>query len=155
MEYPGLLMMNAASPLAHELWHLWFPMTVGSNETMFAFMDEGFASFLSGVSTAARQNRRYEPRSAVGPSNAEPLLWPLDRGPPPAAVTVSGYGSASIMFEALAAMMGPDAFLIALQGYVEAWRFRHPSPWDLMFFMSNSFGRNLDLFWYRWLFTTG
>jgi hypothetical protein len=36
----------------------------------------------------------------------------------------------------------------------KAWMFKHPSPWDYMFFMNRALGQNLDWFWYSWLFTT-
>ena len=32
--------------------------------------------------------------------------------------------------------------------------FKHPSPWDYMFFMSNALKQDLGWFWYYWLFTT-
>jgi hypothetical protein len=32
--------------------------------------------------------------------------------------------------------------------------FKHPSPWDYMFFMNNALKRDLGWFWYYWLFTT-
>ena len=39
--------------------------------------------------------------------------------------------------------------------YAKAWRFKHPSPWDYAFFMSNALQhRDLGWFWNYWLFTT-
>ena len=32
--------------------------------------------------------------------------------------------------------------------------FKHPSPWDYMFFMNNALKQDLGWFWYYWLFTT-
>ena len=32
--------------------------------------------------------------------------------------------------------------------------FKHPSPWDYMFFMNNALNKDLGWFWYYWLFTT-
>ena len=34
------------------------------------------------------------------------------------------------------------------------WLFKHPSPWDYMFFMNKALNRDLGWFWYYWLFTT-
>ena len=32
----------------HEFGHTWFPMIVGSNERKYAWMDEGFNTFING-----------------------------------------------------------------------------------------------------------
>jgi hypothetical protein len=32
--------------------------------------------------------------------------------------------------------------------------FKHPSPWDYMFFMNHALNKDLGWFWYYWLFTT-
>ncbi|UCD24614.1 MAG: hypothetical protein JSW51_01465, partial [Gemmatimonadota bacterium] len=34
------------------------------------------------------------------------------------------------------------------------WKFKHPSPWDFVFFMNNTLGQDLGWFWYYWLWTT-
>jgi len=34
------------------------------------------------------------------------------------------------------------------------WAFKHPSPWDFIFFMNNELGEDLGWFWYYWLWTT-
>ncbi len=41
-----------------------------------------------------------------------------------------------------------------MSAYAAAWRFKHPSPWDYVFFMDNALHRDLGWFWYSWLFTT-
>jgi hypothetical protein len=41
-----------------------------------------------------------------------------------------------------------------MSAYAKAWLFKHPSPWDYAFFMSDALGRDLGWFWYYWLFTT-
>ena len=41
----------------------------------------------------------------------------------------------------------------AIGDYAAAWKFKHPSPWDLMAFVSNAVERDLGWFWHYWLFT--
>jgi hypothetical protein len=38
--------------------------------------------------------------------------------------------------------------------YTKAWAFKHPSPWDYIFFMNNQLKQDLNWFWYYWLWTT-
>ena len=52
MEYPMMTLMqpwadtlSLAGDLMHETGHMWFPMQVGSNETRYPWMDEGFTQF--------------------------------------------------------------------------------------------------------------
>ena len=37
--------VSLAGDLMHETGHMWFPMQVGSSETRFPWMDEGFTQF--------------------------------------------------------------------------------------------------------------
>ena len=154
MEYPMLTMSNGRA-LTHELWHQWFPIMVGSNETWYSFMDEGFATFLAGETAAARSGRARSVPATRGGRTAAPLIWPDDRGPPHLFAGVYGYGKPAEMFAALGEMVGHRAVLDALREYAIAWRFKHPSPWDFMLMMNGSLERDLSEFWYVWLFTAG
>jgi hypothetical protein len=60
------------------------------------------------------------------------------------------------MLSMLGGIVGDSAVQRAMSQWAQAWRFKHPSPWDYMFFMSNALSRprELDWFWYYWLFTT-
>ena len=51
----------------HEFGHTWFPMIVGSNERKYAWMDEGFNTFINGLSTKNfnRENLRVLPSFPV------------------------------------------------------------------------------------------
>jgi hypothetical protein len=147
MEYPMLTMSNGDLRRGHELWHQWFPMTVGTNETWYSFMDEGFATYLAGLS-------RHDPsQRSIRRSLLVPLIWPDDREPPSSLAAINGYSRPTEMFLALEALVGRAAVLHALSVYATEWRFKHPTPWDFMFTMNRVLGRNLDKFWYKWIFT--
>ena len=47
----------------HEFGHTWFPMIVGSNERKYAWMDEGFNTFINGLSTEAFNKGEFSQRS--------------------------------------------------------------------------------------------
>ena len=54
MEYPMVAMeakrrrrRGLYNVITHEIGHMWFPMTVGSDERLYAWMDEGFNTFMN------------------------------------------------------------------------------------------------------------
>ena len=136
--------MSNGEIIHHEVAHQWFPMMVGSDETRFDFLDEGFATFLSGVTSGGVVARASTPTAAT-----VPLLTPDDlRTVRP----VFGYGQGSRMLQALAARTGAERLLAALSAYARQWRFKHPSPWDFMAAMEVALGEDLQAFWNAWLF---
>ena len=144
MEYPALTMSHGDRQ-PHETAHQWFPMIVGSDETRFNFLDEGFASFMPGVVRNESLARFEDERAAM-----VPLLLANDiRSVRP----VMGYGRGARMLGALAAEFGDEPLLGALRAYTRDWRFKHPSPWDFMSSMETSLGADLDAFWLQWLFS--
>ena len=64
------------------------------------------------------------------------------------------YSKAPLMLSMLGGIVGDEEVWRAMSGYAQTWRFKHPSPWDYMFFMSEALDRDLGWFWNYWLFTT-
>ncbi len=64
------------------------------------------------------------------------------------------YGKTPLMLSMLGGIVGDSAVWRAQSDFGKAWMFKHPSPWDYMFFMNHALGRDLGWFWYYWLFTT-
>ncbi|HEY9046704.1 MAG TPA: M1 family metallopeptidase, partial [Ohtaekwangia sp.] len=66
MEYPGIVFCSAKSTkgglwgvTSHEFGHNWFPMIVGSNERKFAWMDEGFNTYINTLADASFNKGEY------------------------------------------------------------------------------------------------
>jgi hypothetical protein len=66
MEYPGIVFCSHQSQggglwdvTNHEFGHNWFPMIVGSNERKYAWMDEGFNTFINKVDTKVFNKGEY------------------------------------------------------------------------------------------------
>jgi hypothetical protein len=145
MEYPALTMSHGDERLAHELAHQWFPIMVGSDETRFNFLDEGFATFFAGVADGAPIGL-----STAQPALTAPLLSGTDLRTPRLTI---GYGRGNRMLHALASRMGEERLLAALSSYATQWRFKHPSPWDFMACVQAAAGQDLRDFWQQWLFS--
>lgn len=58
------------------------------------------------------------------------------------------------MLSMLGGLVGDDAVINAMKDYTAVWSYKHPSPWDYIFFMDNALGQDLGWFWYYWLWTT-
>ncbi len=144
MEYPTLTMSHG-DIIEHELSHQWFPMMVGSDETRYDFLDEGFANYFAGVLTGT-------PGATAGTASRAtlPLIDPSNLRTPR---LVLGYNRGSRMLRALADRVGEARLLAALRAYSVSWRFKHPSPWDFMASMESALDESLDAFWLRWMFS--
>jgi hypothetical protein len=160
MEYP----MMAFQPLAlfdglerltlHEFAHQWFPMIVGSNERLHAWMDEGFATFLVGTGTGFQP---YPPRAyeMFGPSGR---VSRIVTAPGKLRATQSGsvhYHAPRVGLVLLReSIIGPAAFDAALREYTRRWAYKHPTPADFFNTMNDVLGEDLSWFWKGWFETT-
>lgn len=158
MEYPMVINSNQGAA-DHETAHQWWPMMLGTNETRYGWMDEGFNQYMNILSGADSRKVDYNLDGRgqsygriSGSEDEAPLMWSAnDAG--------SGYGfqtysKTPLMLSMLGGIVGDEAVIAAMKKYTDTWAFKHPSPWDYMFFMNHELGRNLEWFWYYWLFTT-
>jgi hypothetical protein len=64
------------------------------------------------------------------------------------------YSKMPLLLSMLGGIVGDSAVQRAHSDWGKAWSFKHPAPWDWMFFMNNALKQDLGWFWYYWLFTT-
>lgn len=168
MEYPGIVFCSAGASGAdlwgvtdHEFGHIWFPMIVGSNERKYAWMDEGFNTFINGLSTKAFNNGEYANFSYF--SGEEMLKFTFNDKMDPlftAADAIAEFNLGTAAYDKPAKMLdalrdvvlGPERFDRAFREYVAAWAYKHPTPWDFFRFMENAAGEDLGWFWRGWVF---
>jgi len=158
MEYP-MFIMSALGAEDHEIGHEWWPMMVGTNETWYGFMDEGFNQYMNILSSADRREeapqldgRGMSYGRMSGNEREAPLMWNANYGGPN--YSFQAYSKAPLMLSMLGGVVGDEEVQRAMSEYAKTWRFKHPSPWDYMFSMNKSLGQDLGWFWNYWLFTT-
>ncbi|HET6763691.1 MAG TPA: M1 family metallopeptidase [Longimicrobiaceae bacterium] len=172
MEYPMFVMVHAGgteisvfATIAHEHGHEWFPMIVSSNERRYAWMDEGFNSFIDQFpneqrygSTAANTysqsyfRTQYGRRVALGADQS--LMLPPDRIDP-AGLGVTAYRKPAMALNLLRTqVLGAETFDRAFREYVRRWAYHHPTPADFFRTMENVSGRDLSWFWRGWIYST-
>jgi len=147
----------------HEIAHSYFPFYMGTNESRYAFMDEGWATTLelligrteSTVDSANTFYRRFRVNRWIhDPSGEEdlPIITPAD-----ALVGVAygnnAYGKPSLAYLAMKDLLGNTLFKHCLHAYMDRWHGKHPIPWDFFNCFNNASGRNLNWFWNNWFFT--
>jgi hypothetical protein len=159
MEYPMVINSNQGAA-DHETGHQWWPMVVGNNETWYGWMDEGFNQYMNILSEADAAGRpavldglgqRY---GAVAGDEAEPpMMWNANYAGP-SRYGFTTYQKTPLMLSMLGGIVGDSAVQRAHREFARAWMFKHPSPWDWMFFMNRALGQDLGWFWNAWLFGT-
>lgn len=158
MEYPMVINSNQGAA-DHETAHQWWPMTLGTNETRYGWMDEGFNQYMNILSRADVQGKPYNLDGLgqsygrmSGDENEAPMMWNADYAG--SGYSFQTYSKTPLMMSMLGGIVGDDAVINAMKKYTAAWSWKHPSPWDFLFFMNNELGQDLQWFWYHWLWTT-
>jgi len=166
MEYPGIVFCKYTSKGSslwgvtdHEFGHAWFPMIVGSNERQFAWMDEGFNTFINGVSAEDFNAGEYKDKKFNMHRMAEmltnPKLEPVYTAPDGLKERNLGILAYMKPGSALAILreniLGKERFDKAFRTYVERWAFKHPTPDDFFRTIENVSGEDLGWFWRGWI----
>jgi hypothetical protein len=166
MEYPGIVFCSARATrgglwgvTSHEFGHNWFPMIVGSDERKFAWMDEGFNTFINSLAQkefnhgeygtgrsleATKLTRLFFNDSSESILNIADVIQPYNLGT--LGYRKPGYGLQLLREN----ILGADRFDSAFRYYVHQWAFKHPTPWDFFHCIENNSGETLDWFWRGW-----
>jgi hypothetical protein len=173
MEYPGIVFCSSGSSGSglwgvtdHEFGHTWFPMIVGSNERKYAWMDEGFNTFINDGSTEAFNHGEFKEASFFGDPNSSSMvkytfgdkmdgLYNIPEVIQQENLGVAAYLKPAQMLTALReVVLGKERFDAAFREYISRWAFKHPTPWDFFHSIENVSGEDLSWFWRAWVLNT-
>ncbi|MEP7079905.1 MAG: M1 family metallopeptidase [Ginsengibacter sp.] len=163
MEYPAIVFCRYTAKGAglwgvtdHEFGHTWFPMIVGSNERKYGWMDEGFNTFINGISAEDFNNGEYKQKRRNDASNTYKYMFGDNTETimsSPDALREANIGLALYSKPGYALtllrneILGPERFDYAFRTYVKRWAYKHPMPWDFFRTMENASGEDLGWFW--------
>ncbi len=169
MEYPMATLITGNRPLKslvgvaiHELMHSWYQMVLGTNESLFAWMDEGFTSYastrvmdhltriklLSGDVTINPFAATYTGYLNLTKSGLEePLSTHADHFMTNYAYGLAAYTKGEVFLHQLEYIVGKKAFDQALLNYFHTWKYKHPQVNDFMRIFEKESGLELD--WYK------
>jgi hypothetical protein len=176
MEYPGIVFDGITDKgkdlywvTAHEIGHNWFPMIVGSDERRYAFMDEGFNTFIDIYAADAFNKGEYAPKRdgeyAPGGGNPADEIIPIILDPDaPTIMTAADavtekyrhpieyFKPAFGLVLLREQILGHDRFDYAFRNYIHKWAYKHPQPDDFFRSMDNGAGEDLSWFWKGWFY---
>jgi hypothetical protein len=185
MEYPmaTLLAGPGLGGAFHEWMHSWYQGMLGTNESMYAWMDEGFTSYAEHRVTAyyrremlllhpddkglAGQVEEDRTKLPIDHSQAyqvyfglvksgleEPLTTHADHFNTNYAYDIGSYFKGEIFMNQLGYIVGDSVRDRILHEYYREWRFKHPNASDFVRVAEKVSGMKLD--WYKeyWIGTT-
>ena len=163
MEYPMLvnnLPFEKSAAIVftmHEVFHSIFPFYVGTNETKYSFMDEGWATlaeFMLYPFFDSNIPLEYDISDVNNTASS-------DQDVPIMTLTPQLYGKARYANKDLKPalgllyvkeMLGDTLFNQALKFYINNWKGKHPTPYDFFSSFNTGAGVDLNWFWKNWFF---
>lgn len=145
----------------HENSHSYFPFYMGNNERKYAWMDEGWATYLTYqiMDVVEPDNNYMENLSMrfenINGSEKEVSLMTMSYNITDySAYRVHAYNRSSLAYHFLRDALGDSVFKNALHEYMYRWQGRHPLPYDFFACFSDASGRDLNWFIKPWFFET-
>jgi hypothetical protein len=164
MEYPMATLIKSASigTALHEWMHTWYQMLMGTNESLYPWMDEGFTDYASTRVMATMRgtktfwfNGSYRGYFNLAKSGLEePASTHSDHYNTNYAYSNAAYSKGSVFMVQLGYIVGDSVRDQILLSYYNQWRFKHPNPNDFIRVAEKLSGMELD--WYKeyWINST-
>ena len=185
MEYPNCTMINGPSigTAFHEWMHTWYQGMLGTNESLYPWMDEGFTEWASGnVGEYYREQilkinhtdesaiRKSDSLASIPPkyhqqiyagyfslvksAKEEPMTTHSDHYNTNYAYSEAAYSKGGVFMEQLGYIVSAQLRDKILLEYYRVWRFKHPNANDFIRIAEKVSRIKLD--WYReyWVNTT-
>ncbi len=179
MEYPmaTLLAGPGLGTVFHEWMHTWYQMLLGTNESLYAWMDEGFTEWATDRVSNYYRNEVTRKRLANNPAALksldsaaavkpllhadnydsyfylvksgleEPLTTHADHFNTNLAYSIASYSKGAVFLTQLGYIVGDEKLDEIMHAYYDTWRFKHPRVDDLIRIAEKRSGMELD--WYK------
>jgi hypothetical protein len=167
MEYPMMVNDNPLPEKSetieltdHEIFHTMFPFYMGTNETKYGWMDEGWATIgewlLSPMidSTIADEYGMGGYDKYAGKESDLPIMT-LTTNLNGISSFLDSYPKPALGYLFVKDMLGDSVFFKGLHYYIKNWNGKHPMPLDFFNAMNTGSGKNMNWFWKRWFYDDG
>ncbi len=167
MEYPMMANDNpvettfdAITLTDHEIFHTLFPFYMGTNETKYGWMDEGWATLgewlISPMIDPSIDDdygmKRYNDNAGTEIDLPITTLTTQMSG---TSMFLNSYVKPGLGYLYIKDYLGDDLFFKSLHYYMQQWHGKHPMPYDFFNCMNYASGKNLNWFWQKWFFDGG
>lgn len=164
MEFPMMADNNpfkekkdAIQLTAHEIFHTLFPFYVGTNETKYSFMDEGWATLAEFylhrlIAPSIPVDYNMDDINTMSGSEADVPVMTLTPQLAGGARFLDKDQKPALAYLYLKEILGDKLFLKALHYYIDNWKGKHPTPYDFFNCMNTASGTDLNWFWKNWFF---
>ncbi len=154
--------VQTANLVFHEISHTYFPFFMGTNERKYAWMDEGWATWFTGMFSEqfspkfpyfqgrARLFSRYSGREME-----MPLMIPSNLICNFLYYRIQAYTRPGLAYQFLREALGDTLFKKALHTFMNRWHGKHPIPFDFFYTFESVTGENLMWFFKPWFFGPG
>ncbi|MBI5373207.1 MAG: M1 family metallopeptidase [Sphingobacteriales bacterium] len=155
MEYPMATLLIGPGAWLHEWLHNWYYGILGTNESLYGWMDEGFTSYAEDRVTAFLENNsgfafdgNYRGYAGLAKSGKEePLTTHADHYNTNAAYGAAVYSKGAVFVEQLGYITGAPVRDRILLEYYNQWKFKHPNAADFIRIAEKVSDMKLD--WYK------
>jgi hypothetical protein len=162
MEYPMATLLAGPGAWLHEWLHNWYYGMLGTNESEYAWMDEGFTEFATDRTMAFLQDAKgfaHEDNyggyySLVKSGREEPMTTHADHFNTNFAYSAAAYSKGCVFLSQLGYMTGEENLKKIMLEYYRLWRFKHPNVNDFIRVAEKVSDMKFD--WYRefWINST-
>ncbi len=147
------------SVVIHEIGHIWFPMSVNSDERQWTWQDEGINTFLQYIAeqewSENYPSRRGDPRDITEYMLSSDQVPIMTNSESVLQFGNNAYGKPATALVILReTIIGREKFDRAFKEYANRWRFKRPTPADFFRTLEESSGVDLDWFWRGWFYST-
>ena len=136
--------------IGHEMCHMYFPFMMGTHEKKYAWMDEGMASFVwrfLDLHSEIKLDQSYMASQSMAPVMVPSHLLQNS--------SINSYTVSYYSYFSLYQLLGKNLFNKCLNAYMDAWKYKHPTPFDFMFTFNKVSHTDLNWFWIKWYFDWG
>src|ERR1044072_5097554 len=144
----------------HEVFHMMFPFYMGTNETKYGWMDEGWATIGEWIISSIIDSSLTDDYGVGGyerlaGTEKESPIGTLSTQISGSNYFVNSYPKPALGYLYVKDLLGDSLFTTALHYYIQQWKGKHPLPFDFFNCMNVGAGKNLNWFWKRWFLDGG